>query len=81
MSGEEVAESADRLSNLFLVSTGGVVYAIDVDKKEFIGQINTIAPYSNVIMRFSQNGCFLITLGTDGFIRIWAVVPEDTPVR
>lgn len=80
-SGEEVAESADVLSNLFLVSTGGVVYAIDLDKKEFIGQLDLIDPYSNVIMKFSPNGFFLMTRGTDGFIRVWAVVPEGANVR
>ncbi len=75
-----MAESADKLSNLFLVSTGGIVYAIDLDKKDVIGKINMIAPYANAVMRFS-NRHFLITYGTDGFIRVWAVVPEGASVK
>ncbi len=30
---------------------------------------------------FSPSGRFFATFGTDGFIRVWAVVPEDAPVR
>jgi hypothetical protein len=75
-SGFAVAESAEKTENLFLVSTGGVVYAIDLDKTELIAQIKTIAPYSNAVMKFSQDNRFLFTFGMDGFIHVWAVIPE-----
>lgn len=77
--GFAVAESAEKTENLFLVSTGGVIYAIDLNKKELIGQIKTVAPYSNAAMKFSQDNRFLFTFGMDGFIHIWAVVSENIP--
>jgi WD40 repeat protein len=81
ISGEEIAESADKFANLFLVSTGGIVYAVDVDKMELVGNLSLNAPYSNAIMKFSKNGRFLMTYGTDGFIRVWGVVPDGTNVK
>lgn len=77
-SGWGLAESAEKTGSLFLVSTGGVVYAIDLDKKELM-QIKTIAPYSNAAMKFSQDKRFLFTFGMDGFVHIWAVAAENVP--
>ncbi len=80
-SGYEIAESAEKTGNLFLVSTGGLIYAIDLERKELIGQINATSPYSNAVMKISPNKHILLTYGTDGFIRVWAVVPEGANVR
>ncbi len=76
-SGYEVVESADKAGDLFVVSTGGLLYAIDLRQNAVVAQLPLSIPYSNLTMRFSPDGRFLFTYGQDGYVRIWGVFPEE----
>ena len=70
-----------KTGNILMVENGnGGVYAINVvsNKQVFSKELHSQEISS---MAFSPNGQFFATYGNDGFIRIWAVVPEDAPVR
>jgi WD40 repeat protein len=70
-----------KAGNILMVENGnGGVYAINVVSNK---QVFSKELYSQEIssMAFSPNGQFFATYGNDGFIRVWAVVPEDAPVR
>lgn len=66
-----IATAATKLGNLFLVSTRGGVLGVNLAQHALF-KVQTIVPYS-IAMQFSPNNRLLLTLGEDGFVRVWAV--------
>jgi len=80
--GESIESSTvSQNQELLVIDSSGFVYILDTKAEKFLTSINSGYPYPNVNMKFIQEDRLFITCGIDGFIRIWAVVPEDAPVR
>ncbi|MDT8899500.1 hypothetical protein QYE77_14645, partial [Thermanaerothrix sp. 4228-RoL] len=74
-------ESSAQEQSLLMVDSSGFVFVINKNKGEFISEFNSGYPYPNTAMEFSADGRLFVTYGADGFIRVWAVVPEGANVR
>jgi WD40 repeat protein len=68
-------------NDLLMVDSSGMIYVINTGSREFIHKLNSGYPYSNLSIVFSPDRRLLIIYGADGFIRVWGVVPEGSPVR
>lgn len=71
-----------------VISRGGLLFRPFFDGKKSTlcvvseNECNPMLPSVEIATaNFSPNGRFFATFGTDGFIRVWAVVPEGAPVR
>lgn len=58
----------------------GWMYLVDLSESTVAGQLRAHQGVISAIA-FSPDGRFIATSGEDGFIRVWAVVPEDAPVK
>ncbi len=65
---------------LLMVDSAGTIYALDATSGTFVREF--LATSDEITgMEFSEDRRFFATFATDGFIRIWAVVPEGANVR
>lgn len=71
-----------------VISRDGLLFRPFFDEKRSTlcvvseNECNPVLPFVEIATaNFSPNGQFFATYGNDGFIRVWAVVPEDVPVR
>ncbi len=68
-------------SELLFVDSSGFVFVFDLRTRKYLGEFifSHPAPVEKFVV--SDDGRLLMSFAYDGFIRVWAVVPEDAPVR
>lgn len=69
------------IGNILVVEDGnGGGYVVDVSSRKSIAE-KMFTGGMTYAMAFSPNGRLFATYGTDGFVRVWAVIPEEVNVR
>jgi len=76
-----VADTSVYQPPFLVVDSGGTAYVIDINQETLIHELDVSPSYSINAMAFSEDQRFFVTNSADGFIRVWAVVPEDAPVK
>lgn len=68
-------------SELLFVDSSGFVFVFDLRTRKYLGEFifSHPAPVEKFVV--SDDGRLLMSFAYDGFIRVWAVLPEDAPVR